>query len=1252
MRKRQNNAVPVYQGTALAIANITDAARFQTICDRLLEAHWRYELHPRGVSEHGTVKGQPDSWGYDPKGKLCAFQYGICTRTSWPGKLENDLKAVAALQHFSLEIFVFCTTCSIDPEKEREWQVKVESLYGWELRIIGVLELANVLDTAQHGIRKDLLGIAVERHNWDSLLAACHEQRQMQLNGYMGKYDPSLYVQRQAEQKVQAWYRQMVVSMHQGKPQARRLAIVDQAGAGKTNIVLHFSEEFGSKAPVIIIPGNVIIADRHTLEREIVEAVGYPVNDHTYHANIHELCRLAQNEGFPFLVILDGADENSEPTKLRIAIDYLCSAYHNYSLLLLVTCRDAFWPLIQSPSWKDLAEKSPHRSYVIHLGGYNDDEFRQACKYYFSKYNVHVQLGYDAGQRLRSPLLLRIFTEGYQNSSPRLIHSIVDKDLWKKYLEIKIDAIYEAMERYVHRRAIQNVIETTALLMVGEDKSTLSLDELATTHSLLNLYDAPSRSLLFQLKNAAVLFEDASGRVKFVHETFLEFIVGLALSRTFEETQERSDILMRIETLASSYRWRQVPLYIAENVSHPAAIIERLCVTNLWLAAEAVKRLQSLVPPAIQTRVIAQLEEKLSSRFTLDCDRAARFLGLLGADRSKEALLQCWCSGKSEAALCSLARLGAEEVVEAFIHYLGKYNNWYWPENQELIDALPPRFRQRLIQTSLAVLNDPEHASGAAHTLGYLKCEQAIDSLVTYLVSTEYCGWGALTALLHIQTEESFEAVEVALNEIGERLDLKDQQGITNGFVNDQEDAPTRHGLYNALDEIRVYGVPQCSLKKIIPFLTRLLSHPNEYVRHMAVRSLGQLGASETILAIIQSKQSETKRPTMGLMETLLEFGTQIEVEPLIALANDAATPEHVLHYVIRALGISRDRRAMEIFRRFIKNPQLVGNVVLALGDSSLPEAIPLLAYILESKKLNFRGRGIKDRDVLDNMVVDSLGKLQHPSAFEVLEKFARQKLPVVWDVTISALAATGGEKAIPFLHQAWKLEPKHQQYIIQALLWIGTNAAADKITELLAPYSLEKAVLLAKSLRHGRDPLVSGTRSRSSMVYDWVDDQLIAILDSYVDEMGKDDKLTVIFALEYIAMPSARRLLERIASDPQYDIQRSSDSPQTLRDVAVLTLCLLGSEVAIDLELDKLADRSLGSVEFWLARIERERMRDALQRHLGSANDATLNKILELLGIFGDHTVLPTLALYIGDSRIEIADTAYTAEQRILGMA
>ena len=1259
MRKKPGDP---YQGTALVIANITDPAKFQTLCDRLLEAHYHFEVHPRGISEHGTVKGQPDSRGYDLSGRegydlngrVCAFQYGICTSTSWPGKLESDLKAVASIKDFSPEIFVFCTNCRIDPEKEREWETKVKSDYGWKLQIIGVLELANVLDVSQQGIRRDVLEIEVEHHNWESFLAACHEQRQRQYNRYSGKYDPSLYVQRQAEQRVQAWYRQMVASLYQGKPQAGRLAIVDQAGAGKTNIVFHLAEEFGSKAPVIIIPGNVIIADQHTLEREVVEAVGYPVNDRTYHADIHELCKLAHGKGFPFLVIIDGADENSEPTKLRIAIEYLWSVCQNYSFLLLVTCRDAFWSLIQSPLWKNLSDNPSQGRYIIPLGGYNDDELKQATTLYFSKYNIHVQLGYEAAQRLRSPLLLRIFAEIYQGSPYKLIRSIADSDLWKKYLAVKLDAIHEAVEEInIPERDIQEIIENIALLMAEENKTALTSKDLANVHPLLSPYEKPSRSLFLQLKNAGVLFEDSSGRVKFVYESFLEFIVGNVLSRTYENVQEREDTLLRIERLARDYRWQRVPLYVAENVEYPAAIIERLCITNLWLAANAVRQLQSLIPPDIQARVITSLEESLSSRFTLDRQRAARLLGVLGATRSKDALLQCWLSEKSEAALCSLARLGMEEVVEPFIHYLGKRPEWYLLENQELIDASPQGFRHRLAQTGLALLSDPERASDAAHTLGYLKYEQATDALFTYLVSTEYCDWAALGALLHMQTEASFERVEIALGELGKRLDLKDQQGVTGSFpANSDEDTPTRSELYWALDYIRVYGAQQCSREKIISFLTKLLSYQNEYVRYMAVKSLGHLGAAETVLAMIQSKQSETKNPTMGITETLYELGTQIDVGPIIALVDAPSVSENELHLFIRALGLSRDKRAIDVLKVFLRKPQFVVSVVIALGESTQPDAVPLLVQTLESKKVNFRGSGVKNREMLDYMIVESLGKLQNPSAFPELEKFAQQKLPVVWVETISALAATGGERAIPFLHQAWELDVKNRKYIIQALSWIGTKAAIDKIKELLAPYDIEKAILLAKAVSPGGSILLPMGESRSSMVYDWIDDQLVGMLDKYVDEINTEDKLTVIFALEHITTPAAQRLLERIASDPHYDIQRSSGSPQTLRDVAVWGLCEVGSEKATDLLLDKLADHNLGFLEFLLAKQEQERVRDALERSLSSANDVTLGKLLELLGFFGDHTVLPTIATYIDDPRTEIADAAYTAQQQILGMA
>ena len=154
---------------------------------------------------------------------------------------------------------------------------------------------------------------------------------------------------------------------------------------------------------------------------------------------------------------------------------------------------------------------------------------------------------------------------------------------------------------------------------------------------------------------------------------------------------------------------------------------------------------------------------------------------------------------------------------------------------------------------------------------------------------------------------------------------------------------------------------------------------------------------------------------------------------------------------------------------------------------------------------------------------------------------------------------------------------------------------------------------------------------------------------------MHPESMLRALFAMEYIATPPARQLLERIANNAKYDIPRPGAQPpsrQTLRDVAILILCDLGSDRVIEAMLDTLAHQPVNVIEFRLTKMEQGLVRDALQRRLNSAKDNALIPLLSLLGTFGDATVLPDLKAYIDDSRQEVADAAYLAEQRILGLA
>jgi len=98
--------------------------------------------------------------------------------------------------------------------------------------------------------------------------------------------------------------------------------------------------------------------------------------------------------------------------------------------------------------------------------------------------------------------------------------------------------------------------------------------------------------------------------------------------------------------------------------------------------------------------------------------------------------------------------------------------------------------------------------------------------------------------------------------------------------------------------------------------------------------------------------------------------------------------------------------------------------------------------------------------------------------------------------------------------------------------------------------------------------------------------------------------------------------------------------------------LCDLGSNVVIDAVLDTLSDQQANVIEFRLTKMDYKSVGDAVRKRLNAASDLVLIRLLTLLGTFGDDTVLPNLQPYIDDPRQEVADAAYIAQQRILGLA
>jgi hypothetical protein len=752
-----------------------------------------------------------------------------------------------------------------------------------------------------------------------------------------------------------------------------------------------------------------------------------------------------------------------------------------------------------------------------------------------------------------------------------------------------------------------------------------------------------------QLQNAAVLLreqdEEQSSRFSFVYEAFLEFLLSGIFVRLLKQPNQRERILFSLEELALGYRWRQVPLLVASVATDPDAVIERLSECNLWLAAHALVLTTSRASKHIRQKIIDQLVSQLGSTFALDRRRASELLGLLRATECKGLLLQCWQRDKHLTMLLALARLEAEEIMLPFIEFLQERGDYYRAVVQTLVDDLSEDFRRKLKEQVLLLLSDEVQGITGVHALGYLRISDTILPLLGYLEKTAWSDGDALVALLRIGTPEAYEALRRAIDEAGAWVPEDDYKPFS---------SPTPR---SALEQLRVDGFQHSVPKAVVPLLVQLLEHPSYYVRFQAVLSLKILGAVEAIVPMITSaaKMVQERHVDTEIRMALHELGPRSDVNVLLAFLQDSTTPDAVLPYAIEALGATRDERAFELLASFARQRHFLFETVQALGRLGQPSACTVLTELLDAEDIAFGPETIVRREFLEELVITALGRLHHPSAFEAVEAHVRCSWPRVALHSISALVATGGERAMPLLrglwHQATEYQTENRKVIICCLLWLGTDRANDLILELLSPHEIEKVTILITALMRGGELLFL-----NSTIPPWlIDDRFIVIVRKYFDDLNPEDQWCALIALERTATPAAQGMLEHIATAPIYSHPWSCTARpefQTLRQAATQLLSFSGATSMVDTVLDELTGSRPSFIEWRLSKMERESVIVAIQNRLPIADEVVLARLLELLGWFGGTKELTDVRPYIRDPRSVIANAAYEAEQRILRLS
>lgn len=281
-------------------------------------------------------------------------------------------------------------------------------------------------------------------------------------------------------------------------------------------------------------------------------------------------------------------------------------------------------------------------------------------------------------------------------------------------------------------------------------------------------------------------------------------------------------------------------------------------------------------------------------------------------------------------------------------------------------------------------------------------------------------------------------------------------------------------------------------------------------------------------------------------------------------------------------------------------------------------------------------------------MVPLAIGYIASPRGSPILQRLINTKWPSPSHETIEAFVAIEREAAIGLLSDLWRDGVCERDFLVSALRWIGGDASVRAILGLIGEEPIQAARLLSQTLWRGVGlGYFGGTRMGGPL-----DDRLVTVLELGMRSLSPDDLQHVVWALESAATPKSISVLERLSGDERLDMEVGLlSSRHTLRKEVIGALQNLGSPQVLDGTITELGGEHPNIAVYRLSKMPRDAVAGALKARLTTLPTRALQQALRLLGWFGDERVLGDVRRYIPDPRSKVADCAYEAEQRLLGL-
>jgi hypothetical protein len=320
----------------------------------------------------------------------------------------------------------------------------------------------------------------------------------------------------------------------------RCFAIVDKAGTGKTNMVCSAATRLIDTHPVFLLSGRMLLHGADDIERHVQRGLEQRFNG-LFGDWLDRVTPGLRARSQWLVVIVDGINEGDNSVGMIDRLATLLARSRSRRIKLLISCRDISWEFFQRRLEPHLFDATP-----LAPQSFTDLEFEVAVQRYFAHFEVHCDLGPDARQALRHPLMLRVFCEAHRGAALGRVDDVRRLQVFDLYLTRIIENVVGREPRWRAAEVGDSIVQIGHAMWQAHKTS-------IPAQAMSNGGASPEHAAMYrQLLQENVLAEDGGWdrgvrRTRFTFDEIAEYVIARGWAREVDsdiDPAERRELLI------------------------------------------------------------------------------------------------------------------------------------------------------------------------------------------------------------------------------------------------------------------------------------------------------------------------------------------------------------------------------------------------------------------------------------------------------------------------------------------------------------------------------------------------------------------------------------------------------------------------------------------------------------------------------------------------------------------------------------